>query len=329
MWIPLTSNGMTKKRHRMTEERNKTVIDLYRINLNLLVALDVLLQEKSVTLAANKLFLTQAAMSNNLQQLREIFKDELLIREKNYMVLTNFAKELQPKLHQILQEMHSLIVTGQSFVPNNSKRIFKIGVSDYMASIILPQLTAIIQEKAPDIRIEICNSLIAGNIEPFENGKYDLSIGKIIKLNHKLRSQLLFKDQVICILNERHPLAKKKKITLKDYTGAKHVALYAETMEAPNLTDQALAQIGQKRDIQIQVPFVGPIFKIIEEADHLIGSIIKHMAILYRDNYRFVIRDLPFEMPILEYYMVWHPRYESDPGHQWLRKQIAEIFQEK
>ncbi|MCX7123961.1 MAG: LysR family transcriptional regulator, partial [Gammaproteobacteria bacterium] len=84
------------------------MIDLYRLNLNLLVALDVLLAEQSVTQAAKKLFMTQAAMSNNLQQLREIFKDELLIREKNRMTPTSYATSLQSRLHEILEELRSV-----------------------------------------------------------------------------------------------------------------------------------------------------------------------------------------------------------------------------
>ena len=88
------------------------MIDLYRINLNLLVALDILLAEGSVTRAANKLFLTQAAMSNNLQQLREVFKDELLIRDKNRMVPTSYAISLQPRLHEVLEQLRSVSVAG-------------------------------------------------------------------------------------------------------------------------------------------------------------------------------------------------------------------------
>src|SRR4051812_29769674 len=109
------------------------MIELYRINLNLLVALDVLLAEQSVTKAAKKLFLTQAAMSNNLQQLREIFKDDLLIREKNGMILTSYALDLQPKLHQVLEELRTVVLAGQRFVPELSQRTFKVGMTDYMS----------------------------------------------------------------------------------------------------------------------------------------------------------------------------------------------------
>lgn len=122
-------------------------MDLYRLNLNLLIALDILLQEQSVTQSAQKLSITQAAMSNNLQQLRNIFKDELLLREGTRMVLTSYARELQPKLHQVLQEVRSLVEGGQRFIPETSERIYRIAMTDYIASLLLPKLTSHLQKK--------------------------------------------------------------------------------------------------------------------------------------------------------------------------------------
>jgi DNA-binding transcriptional LysR family regulator len=128
-------------------------MDLYRVNLNLLIALDALLLEQSVTFAAKKLFITQAAMSNSLQQLRILFKDDLLVRDKSRMILTHYARELQPRLHQVVQEVHSLVVSGQRFEAKTSERVFKIGTSDYMAALLLPKLIACLQHQAPKMKI--------------------------------------------------------------------------------------------------------------------------------------------------------------------------------
>ncbi len=301
-------------------------MDLYRLNLNLLVALDILLLEQSVTYAAKKLFITQAAMSNNLQQLREIFKDELLIREKNHMVLTSYAKELQPKLNQVLQELQSIIVSGQRFEPETSERIFKIGMSDYIASLLLPKLIVILQRKAPKIKIYVISAYHLSNTEPFEKGYYDLGIGKEFELAPPVRTQVLFKDTVVCLLNRRHKLAKKSKITLKDYLINKHIAVQVHNQHFPRaVIEEALNKLGYRRDILISLPFILPIFKLIEESDTLIATVNKSMANLHTNVHRTVIKPLPFKIPVIEFSLAWHQQYDNDPGHQWLRQQILEI----
>ena len=301
-------------------------MNLDRVNLNLLVALDELLTAQSVTVAAKKLFLTQAALSNNLQQLREIFKDPLLVREKNYMVLTQYAKELRPKLHQVLQEMHSLLISGQRFEPSTSTRLFKIGMSDYMASLILPKLSKILSQQAPEIKIQIISDTHIGSAEPFEKGDYELALSKIFEHKKGLCYQPLFSDTGVCILNPRHPLAKKKKITLKEYLSYHHVAAQADHPNTPRLIEEALEKQGAHREISIGSPFIHPILDIIAHSETLIGTVIKRVAEAYYTPDRFVIKALPFEMTPIPFYLLWHQRHDSDIGHRWLREQIAAVI---
>lgn len=300
-------------------------MNLYRLNLNLLIALDILLIEQSVTHAAKKIFITQAAMSNNLQQLREIFKDELLIREKNHMVLTSYAKELQPKLHLVMQELQSLVVSGQRFEPETSERIFKIGMTDYMAALLLPKLIATLQHKAPKIKIITISTHHLNDSEPFEKGDYDFGIGKTFELPPSIHKKLLFKDTIVCLLNRRHKLAKKPRINLKDYLSNKHVAVQVHNSRFPTIIEETLDKLGYRRDILISLPFIIPIFKLIEESDNLIATVIKSMADLYCNNHRIKIYPLPLKISPIELFLVWHQRYDNDPGHQWLRQQILEI----
>lgn len=303
-------------------------MNLYRLNLNLLIALDALMLEQSVTNAAKKLYITQAAMSNNLQQLREIFKDDLLIREKNHMVLTSYAKELQPKLHQVLQEVHSLVVSGQCFNPETSQRVFKIGLSDYMATLILPHLLAKLHRLAPGIKISVISIMHFSNNDPFEKGEFDLGIGKVFSVTSPIKKELLFKDTGVCLMNRNHMLAKKSKITLKDYLSQKHIAVRAVDLHYPPVIEQALEKLGYRRDMQLSLPFVVPIFKLIEESNTLIATVIKSMSYLYQSNHKYVIKPLPFKIPDIEFFLTWHQRFDNDLGHQWLRQQIIEIGQE-
>lgn len=300
-------------------------MNLYRLNLNLLIALDSLLLEKSVTFSAKKLFITQAAMSNNLRQLREIFKDELLIREKNRMVLTQYAKELQPKLHQVLQEIHSLIISGQQFHPETSERVFKLAMPDYMATILLPELTARLKQKAPHVKIIVISLYHLSSTEAFEKGEYDLGLGKLIELGSAVHKEIFFEDKGVMIMNKNHPLSKKKTVTLQDYLSQKHVAMFSDNPHFPHIIEQALRSLGYQRDVQVGLPFIIPIFKLIEQSPHLIGSMISSMAKLYKKNYEFVIKPLPFNMPPIQFHIAWHQRSENDLGIKWLREEIMNI----
>lgn len=301
-------------------------MNLYRINLNLLVALDELLAAQSVTLAAKKLSLTQAAMSNNLQQLREIFKDPLLAREKNYMILTPYAKELRPKLHQVLQEMHSLIVSGQQFDPATSTRLFKIGMSDYVAALLLPKLMNILAQEAPQLRIKIVSDTSIGSIASFERGDYELAVGKTFENTTTLCKQALFTDTGVCILNPHHALARQKTLSLADYVACEHIAVQVDNPLTSRLIEEALAKHNVHRNIKVASPFVCPIIDWVAESPTLVGTVIKRIAELYYDPKRFVMRSLPFEIDPLVFYLLWHPRQESDRGQQWLRERIVQVL---
>lgn len=297
-------------------------MNLYRLNLNLLIALDSLFSEQSVTLAANKLFITQAAMSNNLSQLRKLFNDELLVREKNQMILTNFAKDLQPKLHQVLQEIQVLVEGGQQFTPQTSQREFRLAMNDYMAGLFVPELLNCVQRSAPQIKITVI-SLSRVNIAG-EERNYDLIIDKSSEMQPHAKKQPLFTDSGIILLNKQHPLAKKSQITVKDYLSYKHIAVRGDPYLQP-ITDQVLRKLGLQRDVTLSLPFVVSILKLIEQSPNLIATLVKSISELYKNNYQYVTKPLPFAMPAIEYYMGWHSRYENDLGHQWLREQLQII----
>ncbi|MDO8953694.1 MAG: LysR substrate-binding domain-containing protein [Gammaproteobacteria bacterium] len=299
-------------------------MDLYRLNINLLVALDMLFAEKSVTQAAKKLFITQAAMSNNLQQLREIFKDELLLREKNHMILTSYAKDLQPKLHQVVEEVRSLVTSGQRFDPMTSQRIFRIGMSDYLASLILPKLLNFLEERAPGIKITVVSIDQLSDAKALENGWYDLAIGKQALSHASAKKHPLFNEKVVCIVNTGHALAKKKAISLQDYLSYQHVAVRVDNPNAQMLIDNALLSLGVERDVKIGLPFIVPMFQLIDQSTTLIGTMIESVALLHQGKYNFVIKPVPFEMPDIDFCIVWHQRYEKDQGHIWLRQQIID-----
>lgn len=302
-------------------------INLYRVNLNLLVALNVLLQEKSVTKAADKLFMTQAAMSKNLASLREIFKDELLIREKNYMVLTAYAERLQTKLQPLIEEIRSFIENGQRFEQSTSRRNFKIGMSDYVTSLVLPKLQAHLAKIAPSICLSIVTIDHLSDPSVFEQGEFDLAIGKDFGGNAIVNRHLLFKDKGICIVGNKHPLARQKKISLQDYLAYNHIAvLRSNDPNRPRMIDNFLAEMAVQREVIIELPYMEPILQIVSQSKELIGSLPQKIATHYQKHYQFTTFPLPFDLKPMEYYLLWNHRFDNDLGHTWLREQIKKLF---
>lgn len=303
-------------------------MDLYRINLNLLIALDVLLTEQNVTRAAKKICIAQATMSNNLHQLRGILKDDLLVRKKSKMLLTSYAKTLHPRLRDVLEELRNIIDRDSPFDLTKCNRMIKIGLSDHWASLILPKLIPIIRHNAPNISINIIPLTQMYNAEPFEMGAYDLAIARATTMPPSIRTQLLLKDIGVCILNRNHPLAKKKKITLTEYCAYKHIACRIENPDFPSVTNQFLASKGlPPRDTVLSVPYIDAIFRVLEKSTDLIASAVKSKTLLVENKHYCVIKNLPIEIPCSEFHIAWHKQFDNDLTHQWIRNQIVNIVE--
>ena len=307
------------------------MIDLYRIHLNLLVALNVLLEEKNVTRAAERLCLSQSTMSNNLQQLREIFHDALLLREKNKMVLTNLSKELQPKLHQLLVELENLIHHTQHFNIEQCNRTFTIGMSDKWASIILCKLMPILKREAPHVKINVLSLSEVYNIDPFQKGNCDFTIARSSALPDSIERHLLLEDHFVCLLGKHHPLAKQKKITLLNYLNCQHIALRTANPHLFSEIDQYLSETNatRTRNVILHLPHLDTLFRVIGESHYLIATIAKSSAFLCDKKYHCVIKPLAIKgMPVIRFYLAWDKKFERDYSHQWLRKQLIAIVKQ-
>ncbi|OGT36618.1 MAG: hypothetical protein A3F12_00845 [Gammaproteobacteria bacterium RIFCSPHIGHO2_12_FULL_38_14] len=305
------------------------MLNLYRVNLNLLIALDVLLQERSVTRSAKKIFISQAAMSGNLQQLRKIFKDNLLVRQKKTMVLTQYAMELQPRLHRILEELRNVVEGGQSFNPKTHKKIFNIGMSDEWAAIVLPKLITILEAQAPYMQINIIPIGQIYTSEPFEKEIYEIGVARVLmRATTHIRQTIISgrEHNGFCIVNSHHPLAKKKRITLSDYIAYPHIAWRTKNPEFQSEIDQTLQALGKPpRNTILHTPYFSTIFKVLEKSDNVIASITRSALSLLSPKHHFSIKLFPFRIPDAISCIAWHTQFDNDQAHTWLRNQIIDI----
>lgn len=297
----------------------KNPLNLRSIDLNLLVFFEALMSERHVTRAANKVAISQSAMSNALARLRHVFKDELFVRTAKGMEPTSRAIELGKSIEQILQQTTRLMSSDIQFDPMTSNRSYSIRMSDLIGSLVLPTLINNLEQVAPHVALDILHISPEKTVEMLESDQLDMALSTDLQHNNSIRSQKLISDRMVCMLRKDHPLAKGK-LTLKKFLEGKHLRVSMSPTDI-RFVDNVLADQGHKRDVVLNVPHWLLMPEILKTTD-LIAVISERLA-LTCSNDDLVLRPLPFSANIFYWTMYWHKRYEHSQSHQWLRGLIA------
>lgn len=308
-----------------------SLMNLARIDLNLLVYLDVLLREGSVTRAAEKLNITQPALSNGLRRLRDLFGDPLLIRTSDGMRPTARALELQPQLREVLSRLET-VVRPTEFEPAHSAQLFRIMASDYAESTLIPQLLDVVRAAAPGIALDILTPSDV-TFQDLEKGKIDMAINRFDHLPKSLHHTTLWRDTFSCLLGAAHPALAD--FTLDAYLRAPHIwvsktGMGVSTGMTPRDTlklgwvDEALADIGRERRIRVFTRHYQVAALLARQPD-LIATLPTRTALLHADDPHLAIRRPPFPIVPIELKMAWSALLQHNPAHIWLRRQIQEI----
>ncbi len=294
------------------------------INLNLLITLNALLAEVSISNAAKKLNLSQPTVSLNLKQLREIFEDDLLVRgATNRMVLTCKAKDLRETVHEAMDKINIVFTKEKPFDPLSATNDFRIGMSDYTSTIIMPKLTEIMDKEAPDIRITMVHMTDLQSIDVFEKNRLDLAVGYYDKAPHRLNSQFLFRDDVVCIADKNHPVlqGKDREISLHDFLYYHHIyATFRDRVEDCQV-QAGLDKINKKRIIRVQVPNIMTAMRMLKNTE-LICVTPNRIAMELKNNFNFAVSKLPFKVAEVEVSQFWQQVDNNNPPHHWLRRTI-------
>ncbi len=299
---------------------NINKMNLERINLNLLVALDALLSERHVTRAAAKVHISQSAMSIALSQLRELLQDDLLVRGSQGMAPTKKGLELQSWVHEILADIKKKIYQAEVFNPATAVRNFRIGMTDYTEFLVLPHLIAKLAREAPGVSIKVINLNLLDHYEVFEKERLDLAVGVFWEKSTPLQTQCLLSETAVCVARKNHPLMKKR-LTLERFLQVKHIAIHLHSMPILGKIDKALHQLGKKREVAIATPHMVAAFYLIRNTDYLMAS-MRHLVEELIEPFGLVMQELPFATESLEIQMAWPKNFTSDPAHAWIRSQI-------
>jgi DNA-binding transcriptional LysR family regulator len=289
-------------------------------DLNLLPALAVLLEERSISRAAARHHLSQPAMSRVLQRLRETFADELLVRTAHGYELTARARRLQQDLQSLLPEVDRML-RGEIFNPLSAEDTFRVCGPDSASILIASRLPGRLKAMAPATQLE----LVAWHDKAFD----DVTHGRVDVLlwANQVPPPLLFRelleDDIICVVCERHPSGKGP-LTKETYLRYPHVLL---TLFNPwgSIVDRVLAKNMQQRRIGLRVPYFGAAVLAVPGTD-LIATLPRRSAEIYARSARVRIMPLPFKVARLRYLIAWHPSTNEEPALVWFREQLVDIF---
>jgi len=307
-------------------------MNIKSIDLNLLVYLDVLLRVRNVTRAAESLGISQPALSNGLRRLRKLFSDPLLVRTSNGMSPTERALQLQPLVRDIVASVEKAIEPDKGFDASSADRVFRISVSDYSESTLLPHLMRRMRSEAPNITLDILTPSDV-SFQDVERGNVDLVINRFDALPQSFHQRTIWKDSFSCLVNHRNPI--RNQFNLKTYLEANHVWVSKTGMgigvgmepgasEQLGWVDDALAKLGKKRRIRVFTRHYQAAMQLAELRD-LIITLPSKAASLLKGNRAVIILPPPFAIPEIELKMAWSPLLQQNPAHQWLRRLIAEV----
>ena len=289
---------------------------LRQVDLNLLLALHALLDERHVTRAAKRCFLSQSAMSRALERLREMFGDALLIRSGRAYERTVRGDRLLRELQSLLPRLESM-VRGEEFDPRRSQERFRLAVRHHASITLIPPLIRRIRTEAPDVILEVSQweegayeAVIAGNLDAALSAEHPPS---------NLQSEVLFEVDFVCVVGVAQRLHPRR-FTLAQYLKLPHVVV--ETWAGQQTpVDHPLAQLGAKRRVVLSVPFFSAALFAVADTD-LALTVPRKLTKIVQPLKGIRFAEPPREIKPFPYFMTWHPRLNEEPAHTWFREQV-------
>jgi DNA-binding transcriptional LysR family regulator len=296
---------------------------MYDVDLNLLAALDVLLQERSVTRAAHRLRLSTSAMSRTLSRIREALGDPVLVPAGRAMVLTPHAEAIAEQVHALSSGAQAVLQPPPPVDPRHMEREFTIRANEAFTQLYAAKLSAAVSAVAPGVGLRFMPKPDK-DIGPLRDGTVDLEIGVISGDGGELRAQTLYRDTYIGIARAGHPIFDAP-ITPKRLCTWGHV-VFARRRGRSSPADEALATLGLSRRVNVVVPGFPAVIAVASASDLL--GLVPRSACLALPGYEIALFELPIRMPELIVSQIWHPRIDADAGHRWLRAMVFEAFRD-
>ena len=306
-------------RHNVAPE---PVIMLRNTNLNLLRTLHVLLQEAHVSKAAQRLHITQSAVSRQLAQLRDIWQDELLVRNGNVLIMTPKAEMLKAKLDTLMDDF-DLLLAETVFDPENWFGELVLSSSDYVAQYVMPDVCKRLNTQAPNLAVSL-RLWEPEYIHRLHELNIDIASTMLPQKPDGISGIRIGADHSVLVMHQSHPLASKKHVTVNELIAYPHIKITGGA-DKDTFVDDILRQQDLQRRVHLRVPFFNAALSHLQVFDGLM-VMPEHIAESLGDSWNIVYKPLPFNVNENQYWLIWHPKYDNDIRHKWAREQVKDAI---
>jgi DNA-binding transcriptional LysR family regulator len=290
------------------------------IDTNLLLALDALLTERSVTRAAARLGVGQPAMSHSLARLREHFGDPLLVRRGRDLALSDRARGLLDAVTQATAALSRVFEERPGFDPA-APRTFAVSCTDLFSLRFVPELLRVLGRDAPGVDVEV-RPLVARSTERILGDGVDLAFGVFEDVPPAINQEYLFSDPLVCVVRDDHP-AVGATLSLETYLSLPHLEVAPAPQSRPGARiDRVLAAQGHRRKVKSRVPYFMLAARILARTDQVLTMTRSYAWVLGTLAPLRIVAP-PIDVPPLAFSQIWLHRHDDDPGHRWLRALTA------
>ena len=292
-------------------------------DLATLAVLDALLQEVSVTKAARRMGLSAPAVSHALAKLRERFDDPLLVRAGRTMVLTPRAQRLRPMVHDAVAAASQVFAQDQPFSPAQMRRQLTLSLTDYVLVVFGTAFDRVLQLQAPELDLRFIPNAVDDG-DRLRSGETDLVLGIYGKLAPELKTLPIITDRFVCVMRAGHP-ALAHRLTLERFVALEHIQV-APRGQPGGYVDEMLAARGMTRRVSRAVPYFQVALEMTASSDRVL-IVSERIALKLAPLLGLEIFEAPLPLEPFALSMVWHPRFDADAGHAWLRKCLTKVTQ--
>jgi LysR family transcriptional regulator, nod-box dependent transcriptional activator len=292
------------------------------LDLNLMIYLDALLAQRSVSRAAERVHISQSAMSDALARLRDYFKDQLFVQVGRSMVPTPLALSMLQPIRDILLQVDSVASSNVQFDPLRSRRNISILASDYVTDVLLTKVISRLPQEAPGISAEI-RPFTGSFVQDFEQGNLDLLITPRGYASERHPSATLYTEDFVCVI-WKHNKKIGKRISFDEYKNLGHIRVNLGDWRISTYDEWFLKHRGDIRKIELVVPSFRMGLQFVTGTERVLTCHRRH-ALMYEKQYGLKILPAPFKIPAIELHMQWHKYRDQDPALSWFRDLLHSV----
>lgn len=303
-------------------------MNIHSVDLNLFLVFHAIYLTRSVTLAGERLNMTQSATSNALKRLRERLNDPLFVKTPDGMMPTPLADRLFDPIEAGINQLTEAIDQGREFDIKNSNRVFKIAINDIGQLVVIPRLLELMRQEAPNVCLETVDTSSSDAKQKMLSGKIDLAVGSWEAMGPSFYQQRLFEETFVVLMSAKNPL-KNKKLTLDDYMAADHIA-YSPSGTTNFELEQLLDRTGiiRQRKVVLTAAHSLGLSTIVASSNLLLTAPNRLAKAMVSNRKDLFIATAPFEVSPFQIKQQWHERYHLDGGNRWLRNLLFNICSE-